>query len=134
MLASQHIIRSSVHRLPAARQGFVLQQRNSVTVAASSTMPSIGTHSGTFHCDEALGCYLLRLTEQFKDAPVLRSRSPEALKPLDVVIDVGGVYSPGTTLRLRPLPHTLAVKSVQFFVSTVALDTLKPAAATLQQP
>ena len=23
----------------------------------------IGTHSGTFHCDEALGCFLLRRTE-----------------------------------------------------------------------
>lgn len=32
----------------------------------------IGTHSGSFHCDEALGCYLLRQTAQFEGAPVTR--------------------------------------------------------------
>lgn len=32
----------------------------------------IGTHSGSFHCDEALGCYLLRKTAQFEGAPVTR--------------------------------------------------------------
>jgi hypothetical protein len=26
---------------------------------------NIGTHSGTFHCDEALGCWMLKQTEQF---------------------------------------------------------------------
>lgn len=35
-------------------------------------MSKIGTHSGTFHCDEALGCHLLKLTEQFKDADIVR--------------------------------------------------------------
>jgi hypothetical protein len=25
----------------------------------------IGTHSGTFHCDEALGCWMLHHTEKF---------------------------------------------------------------------
>lgn len=28
----------------------------------------IGTHNGTFHCDEALAVFLLRLTPKFKDA------------------------------------------------------------------
>ena len=55
----------------------------------------IGTHSGTFHCDEALGCFLLKLTDQYKTARIVRTRSPEALQPLDIVIDVGGVYDPG---------------------------------------
>lgn len=32
----------------------------------------IGTHSGSFHCDEALGCYLLRKTAQFEGAPITR--------------------------------------------------------------
>ncbi|GMH34452.1 hypothetical protein BSKO_02286 [Bryopsis sp. KO-2023] len=52
----------------------------------------IGTHSGAFHCDEALGCWLLRNTDRFKDAQVVRSRDPEVLKDLNAVIDVGGVY------------------------------------------
>ena len=54
----------------------------------------IGTHSGSFHCDEALGCALLRRTSEFAGAEIVRSRDPEVLKDLDVVIDVGGVYEP----------------------------------------
>eukprot|EP01026_Neomeris_dumetosa_P050406 TRINITY_DN441_c0_g1_i3.p3 TRINITY_DN441_c0_g1~~TRINITY_DN441_c0_g1_i3.p3 ORF type:complete len:332 (-),score=58.44 TRINITY_DN441_c0_g1_i3:288-1283(-) len=56
---------------------------------------SIGTHSGTFHCDEALGCWLLKNTNQFKQAEIVRSRDPSVLNEMDVVVDVGGTYSPG---------------------------------------
>jgi hypothetical protein len=56
----------------------------------------IATHSGSFHCDEALGCYLLRLTPEFAEGEIVRSRDPEVLKECDVVIDVGGVYDPAT--------------------------------------
>lgn len=54
----------------------------------------IGTHSGSFHCDEALACYMLRQTKAFRDAPVVRSRDPAVLDPLDILVDVGGVYDP----------------------------------------
>ncbi|GFZ45118.1 UPF0160 protein [Saitozyma sp. JCM 24511] len=54
----------------------------------------IGTHSGTFHCDEALAVFMLRLTDDFKDADVVRTRDPAKLAPLDIVVDVGGVYDP----------------------------------------
>mmetsp|Transcript_6243 Transcript_6243/g.13100 ORF Transcript_6243/g.13100 Transcript_6243/m.13100 type:complete len:386 (+) Transcript_6243:74-1231(+) len=56
------------------------------------SMKTIGTHSGTFHCDEALGCFLLRRTAQFRDSPVTRTRDEAKLAQLDCVIDVGGVY------------------------------------------
>ena len=60
---------------------------------AKRTAPlTIGTHSGTFHCDEALGCYLLKRTAEFKDATIVRSRDPAVLETADVVLDVGGVY------------------------------------------
>jgi Uncharacterised protein family (UPF0160) len=55
----------------------------------------IGTHSGTFHCDEALGCYLLQQTSKYAGADIVRTRDPAVLAELDVVIDVGGVYDPG---------------------------------------
>lgn len=54
----------------------------------------IGTHNGTFHCDEALGCFLLRLTPQFRDAEIVRTRKQDVLDGLDAVLDVGGVYDP----------------------------------------
>lgn len=53
---------------------------------------TIGTHSGTFHCDEALGVSLLKRLEEFKDCGVVRSRDPAVLAECDVVLDVGGVY------------------------------------------
>jgi uncharacterized UPF0160 family protein len=69
----------------------------SVAVAgAKRNMVQIGTHSGTFHCDEALGCWMLKKTNKYKDASIVRSRDPETLKTMDVVIDVGGVYDPET--------------------------------------
>jgi len=55
----------------------------------------IGTHDGTFHCDEALACYVLQtLTKEFKDAQIIRSRDPKLLETLDCLVDVGHVYDP----------------------------------------
>jgi hypothetical protein len=36
-----------------------------VAMATKRKAVNIGTHSGTFHCDEALGCWMLKQTEQF---------------------------------------------------------------------
>ena len=59
----------------------------------------IGTHDGSFHCDEALGCAMLKHTAAFGSAAVVRSRKPEVLAACDLVLDVGGVYDPGTAAR-----------------------------------
>ena len=61
--------------------------------------PRIGTHDGQFHCDEVLACWLLRRTEKFKDAEIVRTRDPQILKLCDIVVDVGATYDP-ETLRL----------------------------------
>lgn len=55
---------------------------------------SIGTHSGSFQADEALGVWMLRRLSRFggPTAIVVRTRDPAKLEPLPVVIDVGGVY------------------------------------------
>ena len=52
----------------------------------------IGTHSGTFQADEAMGVWMLRQLPAYRNAKVVRSRDPKVLEPLDIVIDVGGVY------------------------------------------
>jgi len=62
------------------------------TIGNKRKMVQIGTHSGSFHCDEALGCWMLRQLDRFKDAEIVRSRDPEVLKQADIVIDVGAVY------------------------------------------
>ena len=40
--------------------------------AASMSSIKIGTHNGTFHCDEALACYMLKLLPEYKDASIVR--------------------------------------------------------------
>jgi uncharacterized UPF0160 family protein len=52
----------------------------------------IGTHSGTFQADEAMGCWMLRQLPLYRNAKVVRSRDSTVLDPLDIVIDVGGIY------------------------------------------
>ena len=51
-------------------------------------MATLGTHSGTFQADEALGVWLLRQLPQYRDAPLTRSRDHATLGPLTIVIDV----------------------------------------------
>eukprot|EP01066_Platyproteum_vivax_P010098 Platyproteum_vivax@DN4493_c0_g1_i1.p1 len=55
---------------------------------------TIGTHSGKFHCDEAMGIALLKLLPGMKDAKVVRTRDDKELAEFDVVIDVGNVCDP----------------------------------------
>ena len=52
----------------------------------------IGTHSGTFQADEALGVWMLRQLPDYRNSKVVRSRDSNVLDKLDIVIDVGGVY------------------------------------------
>ncbi|KAK4538376.1 hypothetical protein CDCA_CDCA17G4401 [Cyanidium caldarium] len=65
------------------------------TSAANMAPPkTIGTHSGTFHCDEVLACSLLRLLPEYRDAPITRSRDVDTLATLDCLVDVGAEYEP----------------------------------------
>jgi uncharacterized UPF0160 family protein len=52
----------------------------------------IGTHSGSFQADEAMGVWMLRQTPEYRCSKCVRSRDLKVLDPLDIVIDVGGVY------------------------------------------
>ncbi|RLN94031.1 hypothetical protein BBJ28_00025587 [Nothophytophthora sp. Chile5] len=52
----------------------------------------IGTHNGTFHCDEALAVSMLKLLPKFATHDVLRTRDEEKLAQCEAVVDVGGSY------------------------------------------
>ncbi|CAG8633065.1 1918_t:CDS:10 [Ambispora gerdemannii] len=54
----------------------------------------IGTHNGSFHCDEALAVFMLRQTQAFKNSTLIRTRDQQKLDECDIVVDVGGVYDP----------------------------------------
>ncbi|RLU19739.1 hypothetical protein DMN91_008296 [Ooceraea biroi] len=61
---------------------------------SEKTAVKIGTHDGTFHCDEVLACALLKLLPQYKDASIVRSRDQSILNTCDIVVDVGREYDP----------------------------------------
>jgi uncharacterized UPF0160 family protein len=67
-----------------------LKVHNVVPTAASN--PLIGTHSGSFHCDEAMACGLLRHTQDFGVAEVVRTRDEAHLSQCNIVVDVGGKF------------------------------------------
>ncbi|XP_046882229.1 UPF0160 protein MYG1, mitochondrial [Hypomesus transpacificus] len=58
------------------------------------TVVKIGTHNGTFHCDEVLACFFLRQLPEYKDAEILRTRDAAELAKCDIVVDVGGEFDP----------------------------------------
>jgi len=61
-------------------------------LSAMRTMPTIGTHNGTFHCDEVFACVMLRLLPEYKNAEIVRTRDQASLDTCDIVVDVGGVF------------------------------------------
>ncbi|KAM6947308.1 MYG1 exonuclease isoform 1-T2 [Lycodopsis pacificus] len=58
------------------------------------TVIKIGTHNGSFHCDEVLACFFLRQLPEYKDAEIIRTRDPTKLAECDIVVDVGGEFDP----------------------------------------
>ncbi|CCA74573.1 related to Gamm1 protein / Ni-binding urease accessory protein (UreG) [Serendipita indica DSM 11827] len=64
------------------------------TTAKTGYDIKIGTHNGTFHCDEALAVWLLKRTGAYKDAKVIRTRDESVLATCDIVVDVGAKYEP----------------------------------------
>ncbi|EKF30895.1 hypothetical protein MOQ_005279 [Trypanosoma cruzi marinkellei] len=65
--------------------------------AENSTVTGvIGTHNGSFHCDEAMACGLLRCSKNFGQSNILRTRDPKALERCNIVVDVGSVYDEAT--------------------------------------
>lgn len=61
---------------------------------AQSSVPTIGTHDGAFHCDEALACHMLRQVPRFQTSSITRTRDTQRLAALDIVVDVGAEYNP----------------------------------------
>ncbi len=58
----------------------------------STSMITIGTHSGSFHSDDVFAVAALQLLLGVKNTEVIRTRDEAVLASLDYVLDVGGVY------------------------------------------
>jgi uncharacterized UPF0160 family protein len=61
--------------------------------SAGKTIKRVGTHSGTFHCDEVTATALLQHhVPSMKNSKLVRSRDDADLQQCGCVVDVGGVY------------------------------------------
>eukprot|EP00796_Vickermania_ingenoplastis_P011989 gene11990-8261_t len=78
---------------------YVSQHLNGLTIASSMDAarrgPVIATHNGSFHCDEALACGLLRHLPAYAEASVIRTRDAALIDQSSIVVDVGAVYDHG---------------------------------------
>ncbi len=59
-------------------------------------MKLIGSHSGSFHADDACGVAILLAL--YPQAQVVRSREPDVWAQCDALVDVGGQYAPDKNL------------------------------------
>lgn len=69
--------------------------------AVTSTVPVInnakhllGTHDGSFHCDEALALSFLKILPAYRDSQIIRTRNADLLAQCHIVVDVGAKYEP----------------------------------------
>jgi uncharacterized UPF0160 family protein len=53
----------------------------------------LGTHDGSFHCDEAMALSFLKILPKYRDAQIVRTRDPNLLAQCNIVVDVGAVYN-----------------------------------------
>ncbi|XP_013672022.2 MYG1 protein-like isoform X1 [Brassica napus] len=97
------LIRNFFNSLPLPLVAAAMAPSAAAVKVYSTTTPTspsevsvkrVGTHNGSFHCDEALGCFMIRLSDKFSGADIVRTRDPKILEELDAVLDVGGVYDP----------------------------------------
>lgn len=79
--------RPSLHFLLVHFPVFISQKLRTET--GSVGIPArkrIGTHSGSFHVDEALACFLLQhYSNDFKDGEIIRSRDPQVWATCDIL-------------------------------------------------
>ncbi|KYQ92577.1 hypothetical protein DLAC_11659 [Tieghemostelium lacteum] len=86
MFVFRSLVRQQQHQL------FIRNYSNKVYITTMSQSPTICTHSGNFHADEALACYLLKLLPKYKESSIIRTRDNAVIDKCDIVVDVGATY------------------------------------------
>ncbi len=57
---------------------------------------TVATHNGSFHADDVFACATLSIwaEKNGKRIKIIRSRDPEIIERVDIVVDVGNIYDP----------------------------------------
>lgn len=96
-LAANTLVSMLSSRYPMSSFTSNLQQTHvlcSMPQESADPVLVIGTHDGSFHCDEALAVSMLKCLPEYFNAVVLRTRNPADLAKCNIVVDVGAVYDP----------------------------------------
>lgn len=88
--------------------------------------PYIGTHDGTFHCDDVTACFMLKTLDRFKNHEIVRTRSSEILSKADIVVDVGGEFDVDK-LRLDHHQRSFTKTMLDFHPNLKTTNPNKPA-------
>ena len=67
-------------------------------IPTTNTSPLIGTHDGSFHCDEVLAISILKILPKYANSEIVRSRDQNVLSKCQIVCDVGAKYEPENCL------------------------------------
>lgn len=78
------------------------------------TVKKLGTHNGTFHCDEILALSMLRKLPEYQDAELIRSRDESLLSTCDIVFDVGGEFDANRHRYDHHQPYVILSPSSNF--------------------
>ncbi|XP_077978339.1 MYG1 exonuclease-like [Glandiceps talaboti] len=82
------------HNIGGVRRLVTMSTEEKNPTKKTKSLVKIGTHNGTFHCDEVLACFMLKQLPQYKDADIVRTRDSATLDTCDIVVDVGAEYDP----------------------------------------
>ena len=83
------LIRNFFNSLPLPLVAAAMAPSAAAVKVYSTTTPTspsevsvkrVGTHNGSFHCDEALGCFMIRLSDKFSGADIVRTRDPKVIQ------------------------------------------------------
>jgi uncharacterized UPF0160 family protein len=81
-------------QLPVLRSIIETQVLSALPAALDKSLVKIiGTHDGSFHCDEALAISMLKCLPEYESALVIRTRDAALLAQCSIVVDVGAVYN-----------------------------------------
>ena len=74
-----HFTRIPLFRMATTTTTSTMVSSSSASGSSNAHAPlkRVGTHNGSFHCDEALGCFMIRLTNKFSNAQIIRTRDPQ---------------------------------------------------------
>lgn len=90
-MLSTKLIKTTSSLFNKSKSLFSQNSRNILLTSRHLNMVSfIGTHDGTFHCDDVTACFMLKQLTRFKNHDIVRTRNPEKLAEADIVVDVGG--------------------------------------------